>query len=107
VLQDQNGQILSPSSIAGGLSVANVGPHHAHWAESGDVHYVTARDREAVDGVRRLARTEGVIASLEAGHAIAYALKLLPTLNPDDEVVVGITGRGTRDLDRIEIDEEE
>lgn len=107
VLQDQNGQILSPDSVAGGLSVANVGPHHAYWAEHGEVHYVTAMDHEAIDGVRRLARSEGLIASLEAGHALAYALKLLPTLGPDEAVVVGLTGRGTRDLDRLAIDEEE
>ena len=107
VLQDQNGQILAPSSIAGGLSVANVGPQHAHWAETGAVHYVSATNQEAIDGVRRIARSEGLIASLEAGHAVAYALKLLPTLSPDEHVVVGITGRGTRDLDRIDAEPEE
>ena len=107
VLQSQEGQILSPSSIAGGLCMANVGPQHAQWAEAGSVHYVTSTNQEAVDGVRRLARSEGLIVSLEAGHAIAYALKLLPTLSPDEDVVVGITGRGTRDLDRIALEEEE
>ena len=107
VLQDQNGQILSPASVAGGLSVANVGPHHAHWAENGEVHYVTAANREAIDAVHRLATSEGLIVSLEAGHALAYALKLLPTLGADQEVVVGVTGRGTRDLDRLDLEDEE
>lgn len=107
VLQDQNGQILAPSSIAGGLSVSNVGPQHARWAEAGDVHYVTSTNQEAIDGARRLARSEGLIVSLEAGHAVAYALKLLPTLSPEEDVVVGITGRGTRDLDRLSVEETE
>jgi tryptophan synthase beta chain len=102
LLQDQNGQILTPASIAGGLSVPNTGAQHAHWAETGEVHYVTANDHEAVDAVRRLARTEGILVALEAGHALAYALKLLPTLSADEHVVVAVSGRGSRDLDRLE-----
>lgn len=102
VLQDQSGQILSPSSVAGGLAVANTGPQHAHWSESGDVHYVTASNDEAIDAVQRVARTEGIFVSFEAGHALAYALKLLPTLSSDDVVVVGVTGSGPRELDRLD-----
>ena len=87
--------------------MANVGPQHAQWAETGSVHYVTSTNQEAIDGVRRLARSEGLICSLEAGHAVAYALKLLPTLSADQDVVVGITGRGTRALDRIAVEQED
>lgn len=101
VLQDQNGQILSPSSIAAGLSSPNVGPQHARWAETGAVHYVTATNQEAVAAVQRLARQEGILVALEAGHAIAYALKLLPTLHSDEHVVVGVSGSGVRDLERL------
>ncbi len=105
LLQDQNGQVLSPTSIAGGMSVPNTGPQHAKWAETGEVHYVTADDHEAIDAVRRVARTEGLLLSLEAGHAVAYALKLLPTLGSDERVVVVSSGRGTRDLDRLDAEE--
>lgn len=106
VLQDQKGQIDTPSSIAGGLCVANVGPQHAHWAESGAVNYVTATDDEAVDAVRRLARSEGLLISLEAGHAVAHALKILPRLGREQDVLVGISGSGVHDLERIPPDEE-
>ncbi|MFP4598478.1 MAG: pyridoxal-phosphate dependent enzyme [Persicimonas sp.] len=101
LLQDDDGQVLSPTSVAGGLSVPNVGPQHAQWAEQGRVHYVAVTDGEAVDAVRRLLDTEGLLISLEAGHALAYALKLLPTLDEDQDVVVGISGGGMRDLERL------
>ncbi len=107
LLQDQHGQIGSPSSIAAGLCVPNVGPQHAAWAESGDVHYVAVTDREALSAARQLLQSEGILVSLESAHAIAYALKLAPTLGPDETVVVGISGSGMRDLDRLESTEPE
>ncbi len=103
LLQDQDGQVLSPASIAGGLSMPNVGPQHAHWAEQGRVHYVAVTDEEAIDGVKKLLEYEGILVALESGHAIAYALKLLPTLAEDQDVVVGVTGGGMRDLQRLAI----
>lgn len=109
LLQDQNGQIRAPSSIAGGLCVPNVGPQHAAWAESGEVHYVTVTDADAMAAARQLLQSEGVLVSLEAAHAVAYALKLAPTLGADETIVVGISGSGMRDLDRLadtETDEE-
>ncbi len=101
LLQDDDGQVLSPASIAGGLSVPNVGPQHAQWAEQGRVHYVAVTDEEALEGVQKLLDFEGLLVSLEAGHALAYALKLLPTLGEDQDVVVGISGGGLRDLPRL------
>ena len=101
LLQDDDGQVLSPASIAGGLIVPNVGPQHAQWAEQGRVHYVAVTDDEAIDGVQKLLEFEGILVSLESGHALAYALKLLPTLGEDQDVVVGISGAGTRDLSRL------
>lgn len=101
LLQDDDGQILSPTSAAAGLSVANVGPQHAHWAEQGRVHYVAVEDREAYTAVQRLLRDEGLLVSLESGHALAYALKLVPTLDADQNIVVGISGAGERDLERL------
>jgi tryptophan synthase beta chain len=101
LLQDEDGQILAPTSVAGGLSVPNVGPQHAHWAEQGRVHYVAVEDVEAQAAVERLLREEGLLVSMEAGHALAYAMKLLPTLDADQDVVVGISGGGDRDLERL------
>jgi tryptophan synthase beta chain len=101
VLQDQNGQILSPSSIAAGLCTPIVGPQHARWAQTGAAHYVTSTNQESVAAVRRLARHEGVVVSLEAAHALAYGLKLLPTLSEDEHVIVGISGSGVHELERL------
>lgn len=107
LLQSEDGQVLSPASIAAGLSVPNVGPQHAQWAEQGRVHYVAVSDDEAIAAVRQLLEYEGLLVCLEAGHALAYALKLLPTLGEDQDVVVGISGGGLRDLDRlVELEEQ-
>lgn len=102
LLQDEDGQVFSPASAAAGLSMAHVGPQHAHWAEQGRVHYVAVEDREAYQAVQKLLREEGLLVSLESGHALAYALKLLPTLDAGQDIVVGISGAGERDLERLE-----
>ncbi|MGM0557722.1 MAG: pyridoxal-phosphate dependent enzyme [Myxococcota bacterium] len=101
LLQDADGQVARPASIAGGLAMAHVGPQHARWAETGRVHYVPVENVDAIRAVRRVMVEEGINVSLESGHALAYALKLLPTLSSDRDVVVGISGAGMRDIERI------
>ena len=101
LLQDDDGQVARPASIAGGLSMAHVGPQHARWAETGRVHYVSVENVDAIRAVRRVIAEEGINVSLESGHAIAYALDLLPTLSSDRDVVVGVSGAGIRDIERI------
>ena len=101
-LQDPTGQILTAHSIAGGMCLPVVGPQHAKWAEEGAVMYVSMSDREAVEAVCTLADEEGVLLSLETGHALAYALRLLPTLEEDEDVLVVASGGGDHDLLRLE-----
>lgn len=101
LLQDSDGQIIVPYSIAGGMCVPNVGPQHADWAERGRVHYVSINDEDACRAVQLLARTEGLLICLEAGHGLAYALKVAATLGSDEHIVVGITGSGERDFERL------
>lgn len=101
VLQDQQGQVQTPYSVAGGLCVAAVGPQHASWAARGRVLYTSINDEEARQAARELYRLEGISIALEAAHAVAYALKLLETLGEDRDVVVGISGAGDRDLERL------
>ncbi len=101
-LQDTTGQILTPYSIAGGMCLPAVGPQHARWAEEGSVMYVSMSDRDAVEAVCMLADQEGLLLSLETGHALAYALRLLPTLDEDQEVLVVASGGGDHDLLRLE-----
>lgn len=107
LLQDSDGQVQVPYSIAGGMCVPIVGPQHAQWVQEGRVHYVAVSDEEAVQAVQLLARTEGLLICLEAGHALAYALKVAATLGSDEHVVVGISGSGVRDLERLSEFEEE
>jgi tryptophan synthase beta chain len=93
VLADADGQILDTHSISAGLDYPGVGPEHAHLRDTGRVEYVTATDEEALGAFRLLAEREGIIPALEPAHALARALEL------DDElVVVGLSGRGDKDL---------
>lgn len=101
LLQDEAGQIVVPGSVAGGLCMPHVGPQHAQWAAEGRVHYVSVTDNQASTAVNRLARSEGILVSLESGHALAYALRLAPTLAADEHIVVGISAGGVRDLERL------
>ena len=101
VLQDANGQLLKPYSIAGGLCSAGVGPQHAWWAAQGSVIYTTINDREAIEASRKVARLEGLDLSLESAHALSYAFKLMPKLSPEQNILVGVSGDGGRDLDRV------
>lgn len=98
VLQDDEGQIIAPHSDAWGLAMPVAGPQHARWLQQGEVHYVTVADDEARQARRQLAGAEGIWASRESGYGLAYALKLAPTLRPDQHVVVGISGAGVREL---------
>ena len=107
VLQDEHGQILTPHSAAAGLCAVGVGPQHASWAARGEVIYASINDAEARTAQRRVADLEGLTISLEAAHAVAYALKLMPKLEPEQHILVGITGDGRRDLVRRAEQEEE
>ena len=97
-LQDKNGQIAPAHSIAAGLDYPGVGPEHANFHDTKRAEYVTISDKEAVEAFQMLSRTEGIIPALESSHAIAYALKLAPTLSPDETIVVNLSGRGDKDF---------
>ena len=99
VLADERGEPAEVYSISAGLDYPGVGPEHAHLKDTGRVRYVTATDREALDAFRLLCRHEGIIPALESSHALAYALRLLPTLRADQTVLVNLSGRGDKDLD--------
>jgi tryptophan synthase beta chain len=101
VLQDELGQIRTAHSISAGLDYPGVGPEHAYLRESGRASYVTIDDREAVDALRLLSETEGIIPALESAHAIAYAAKLCPSLARDQVVLVNLSGRGDKDMNTV------
>ncbi|HEY5891543.1 MAG TPA: tryptophan synthase subunit beta [Acidimicrobiia bacterium] len=98
LLQDEDGQVYETHSISAGLDYPGVGPEHAFLADSGRATYVEATDVEALDALDELARKEGILAALESSHALAGARRYLRD-NPGSVVLVGLSGRGDKDID--------
>ncbi|MBL8346634.1 MAG: tryptophan synthase subunit beta [Rubrivivax sp.] len=101
LLQDQNGQIMETHSISAGLDYPGVGPEHAYLKDLGRAEYVGITDDEALAAFHRLCRTEGIIPALESSHAVAYAMKLAPTMRPDQHLLVNLSGRGDKDIGTV------
>jgi tryptophan synthase beta chain len=101
LLQDEWGQVQEAHSISAGLDYPGVGPEHSFYKDTGRAQYVAVTDREALDGFRLLSQTEGIIPALEPSHAIAYIAKLAPTLSKDTLVLVGLSGRGDKDINTV------
>ena len=99
--QDEFGQIAPVYSISAGLDYPGVGPEHAYLHDTGRAEYVAITDDEAVNAFEYLSRTEGIIPAIESAHAVAYALKLAPTMDKDKIIVVTISGRGDKDCAAI------
>jgi len=97
VLQDEDGQIADTWSVSAGLDYPAVGPEHAHLKASGRAEYVGATDAEALAAFRALAEGEGILCAFESAHALAHALKLAGE-DPDSILVVGLSGRGDKDV---------
>ena len=91
--QDEYGQIAPVYSISAGLDY----PEHAALFDAGRARYVAITDEEAVEAFEYLSRTEGIIPAIESAHAIAYAMKLAPTMKKDKIIVVNVSGRGDKD----------
>ena len=101
LLQDENGQIIETHSISAGLDYPGVGPEHAWLMDSGRAEYVTITDAEALQAFHSLCRLEGIIPALESSHAVAYAVKLAPTLPKDTILLVNLSGRGDKDMHTV------
>ena len=101
LLQDEHGQIIEPYSISAGLDYPGIGPEHAYLHESGRATYRSITDDEALEAFRLLSEVEGIIPALESSHAVAEVLKMAPTLNKDQIVVICLSGRGDKDVTQI------
>ena len=101
VLQDEHGQITEAHSISAGLDYPGVGPEHAWLMLSERAEYVSVTDDEALDALQLLSETEGIIPALETAHAIAWAAKLAPTMRPDESILIGLSGRGDKDVEIV------
>lgn len=100
-LQDKDGQIAPVYSISAGLDYPGIGPEHAYLHDVGRAQYVAITDQEAVDAFNYLSKTEGIIPAIESAHAVAYAMKLAPTLPKDQIMVICLSGRGDKDVAAI------
>ncbi|MBL7198910.1 MAG: tryptophan synthase subunit beta [Anaerolineae bacterium] len=101
VLQDRDGQIALTHSISAGLDYAAVGPEHAWMRDMGRAEYTYATDDEALDALQRLSELEGIIPALESAHAVAEAIKRAPRMQPDQLMVVNVSGRGDKDMHTV------
>jgi tryptophan synthase beta chain len=98
LLQNADGQIIETHSISAGLDYPGVGPEHAWLHDIGRAEYVSVTDDEALAAFHRLCLSEGIIPALESSHAVAYAMKLAPTLPSDRHLLVNLSGRGDKDI---------
>src|SRR5579862_7836325 len=102
LLQDELGQIRETHSIAAGLDYPGVGPELAYLNQTGRAHYVTVTDAEALDALKLLSESEGIIPALESSHAVAHAAKVAPTMSKDRVMIVNLSGRGDKDMQTIQ-----
>lgn len=99
LLQDEDGQTIESHSISAGLDYPGVGPEHSWLADLGRAQYIPVTDSAAMDAMRLLSRTEGIIAAIESAHALAGTLDLGRELGPDSIIVVSLSGRGDKDME--------
>ena len=101
ILQDDYGQVSEAHSISAGLDYPGVGPEHCYLQELGIVRYTSATDTEALEALRILATTEGIICALESAHAVHYATVRAKEMPEDGILIVNLSGRGDKDMETI------
>jgi tryptophan synthase beta chain len=99
MLQDEDGQTLESHSISAGLDYPGVGPEHSWLKDLGRANYWGITDAEAMDALRLLSRTEGIIPAIETSHALAGVLKLGQKLPAGSSILVNLSGRGDKDME--------
>ena len=102
LLQNDDGQISTAHSISAGLDYPGVGPEHAYYKDAGRFEFVSITDEEALEGFHALARLEGIMPALESAHAVAYAMQLGKRLPKSTAIVVGLSGRGDKDVQVVQ-----
>jgi tryptophan synthase beta chain len=98
VLQDEAGQVSLTHSVSAGLDYASIGPEHAALHDSGRAEYVSANDEAALNATVTLARMEGILPALESAHAVAEVIRIAPTMQRSDILIVNLSGRGDKDM---------
>lgn len=98
LMEDEDGQIIATHSISAGLDYPGVGPEHAFLKDLGRAEYVAVTDDEALRAFHHLTRTEGIMPALETSHAIAWVMEHAPQMDPEQIIVVNLSGRGDKDI---------
>jgi tryptophan synthase beta chain len=101
VLQNDDGQVAEAHSISAGLDYPGVGPEHSYYKELGRFDYASATDAESLEAFQSLARLEGIMPALESAHAVAYAMRAAARMKKTQTVVVGLSGRGDKDVHTV------
>ena len=101
LMNDPNGQIIETHSVSAGLDYPGVGPEHSWLKDIGRANYVAVDDKEAMAAFHALTRIEGIIPALESSHALAYAMKLAPTMSKEQNIIVNLSGRGDKDINTV------
>jgi tryptophan synthase beta chain len=101
LMEDENGQIIETHSVSAGLDYPGVGPEHSWLKDIGRVKYVAATDDQALKAFHTLTQVEGIIPALESSHAVAYGMELAATMNPDQRIIINLSGRGDKDINTI------
>ncbi|MFO1256964.1 MAG: tryptophan synthase subunit beta [Gammaproteobacteria bacterium] len=101
LLQDDHGNVCNTHSVSAGLDYPSLGPEHAYLHDTGRVNYTYATDQEALHAAFTLAKLEGIIPALESAHAIAYAVKSAALLPKSYGMLIGLSGRGDKDVETL------
>jgi tryptophan synthase beta chain len=101
LMESADGQIIETHSVSAGLDYPGVGPEHAWLKDTGRAKYVAVTYKEAMQAFHALTQIEGIIPALESSHALAYAMKLAPTLSSDKILLINLSGRGDKDINTV------
>ncbi|HLN62297.1 MAG TPA: tryptophan synthase subunit beta [Symbiobacteriaceae bacterium] len=101
LLQDPFGQVTEAHSISAGLDYPGVGPEHAYFRDQGIAEYVAVTDAQALEGMKLLSRTEGIIPALESSHAVYQAAEIARSMEKDQIVIINVSGRGDKDMVQV------
>lgn len=99
MLQDEDGQTMESHSISAGLDYPGVGPEHSWLKDLGRANYFGITDAQAMDAMRLLSQTEGIIPAIETAHALAGVKKLVEVLKPGSSILINLSGRGDKDME--------
>ncbi|HLB74332.1 MAG TPA: tryptophan synthase subunit beta, partial [Sedimentisphaerales bacterium] len=102
LLQDEEGQVHDTESVSAGLDYPAVGPEHCLLKDTGRAEYVAAEDEDVLDAFSLLCKCEGILPALESSHALAWLLSQKGNLDPEQVVIVNLSGRGDKDVGIVE-----